>query len=117
MPLTRAQKAAAAAKDQAWTESLQGFPIQDLPPELILDILVRAGAWPEDEGQPLGQEDRDEAHKGMLAYSALRAVDNGHASIASLLAEYEEKLGGGADGGDGDGADGDDGGDNDGEGA
>ncbi|KAG1666815.1 hypothetical protein FOA52_011656 [Chlamydomonas sp. UWO 241] len=59
MPLTRAQKSAAAAKDQAWTESLQGFPILDLPPEMMLDILVRAGAWPDEEGQPLGRRNRD----------------------------------------------------------
>ncbi|KAG1666812.1 hypothetical protein FOA52_011653 [Chlamydomonas sp. UWO 241] len=47
------------------------FRIMDLPPPLLLDVLVRAGAWPEVEGQPLGWRNRNYAFMEMRVHSTL----------------------------------------------
>jgi hypothetical protein len=54
----------------ASSHALQVFPIEDLPSALLLDILMDAGAWPEEEGQPMGHENRQ--NQDMPVYSALR---------------------------------------------
>jgi hypothetical protein len=48
--------------------------LEDLPPGVLLDILVSAGAWPEVEGQPMGRWERqmvDEAMADMDVFSPL----------------------------------------------
>jgi uncharacterized protein YceK len=70
----------------------QVFPIRDLPPGLLLDVLVCAGAWPEVEGQPLRQHNRDEAHTDMRVISALSVCRTWRESLMDSPAHLAEWL-------------------------
>ncbi|KAG1679627.1 hypothetical protein FOA52_006144 [Chlamydomonas sp. UWO 241] len=97
----------------ASAQAVHQSTIQDLPPEVLLDVLVRAGAWPEVEGVPLGvskgspvasaswhwAQERPAAPRDMTIHSSLSvcrqwrdAVKGSVAHMAALLLEAHDSV-------------------------
>ncbi|KAG1672360.1 hypothetical protein FOA52_010978 [Chlamydomonas sp. UWO 241] len=66
---------ACAQEEAAGADEAQVTRIQDLPDQLLLIVLVRAGAWPDVEGQPLGRCNRDMAHTAAAIAATSSAVE------------------------------------------
>ncbi|KAG1678381.1 hypothetical protein FOA52_015147 [Chlamydomonas sp. UWO 241] len=76
----------------------QGFRFSELPPAVLLDILVRAGAWPMVAGQPLREENRVQEYRNMPVFSALSVCREFRAALMGspeyMVAMISDAVGG-----------------------